>query len=127
MGQFISKTIVIEAVQYTGENWAEMRFFTGTRDLEPGQPVPVFNPIGTYLYNEGPDSTNAEFWMASISTHIVVSVNDWIVRDDNGLSAWKPARFEFNYEPVVDERPSELVDHARYELEMNGTPPELVP
>ena len=52
MGRYRKKPVEVEAVQFTGENWAEMHEFTGHRnvenDLNPYM-VDIFTEIGTYL------------------------------------------------------------------------------
>ncbi len=99
---FAHKPFKVEAVQFTGNNWAEMQMFTGTREIKPNRWVHVFNPIGIYmpahLYRTG----SAELWVAPISTHLILEVGDWVVRDDRGCYPWKKAVFETMYD-LIDE------------------------
>lgn len=88
MPTFVKRPIPIEAVRFTGDNWAELHAFTGHRNVETEDHphwADVFNPVGTYtmLAEEDPDIV-AEVWDSLHSTHVGVKVGQWIMRGTEG-------------------------------------------
>ncbi|HDY87005.1 MAG TPA: hypothetical protein ENH82_02690 [bacterium] len=90
MKKFRKKPVVIEAVQYTGKNGAEIREWSkskviGSPVLEPRRA----NPTGEYLQIE-----TLEGAMTAIVGH-------WIIKGVGGeFYPCHPAKFERTYEPV---------------------------
>lgn len=93
MPTFIKKPVPVEAVRFTGDNWAEMHAFTGHRllegqfDSQTGMPVyaDVFNPIGTYLSEYENTSAAAELWVEANQSHLPIAVGEWIMQDTHGF------------------------------------------
>ncbi len=101
MPKFVAKPIEIEAIQFTGKNWTELQLFTGFRRIDSNYRR-TFSPIGTYLPNYLYETGAAELWVDAISTHLVVEVGDWVVRNERGYYPWKRAIFEAQYEPISE-------------------------
>lgn len=85
MGQYRKKPVVIEAVQWTGENVAEVDAFIGDGlednddGAKPGQPISIETLEGV----------------------MTAQVGDWIIRGVKGeLYPCKPDIFEATYEAV---------------------------
>lgn len=82
----------VEAVQFTGDNWAEMHAFTGHRHLE-GQTesdgraayADVFNEIGTYLPKDEHPGAVAELWNQVQSSHVPIYSGMWVIKDGLGF------------------------------------------
>lgn len=88
--KFRKKPVEVEAVRFTGENWAEMHAFCGHRPLE-GQfsqetgaqaYADIFNPAGTYA--TWPDGVEGEVWDWLHRTHVGVLAGQWVIRGTEG-------------------------------------------
>jgi hypothetical protein len=93
--QFRRPTVDFVALQFTGNNFDEIREHVGTRqiptdeafDIDANRPYVIqnFNPIGTYLI---PSDLNAgaegELWIESDRVWRPVHVGEWIVQQDEG-------------------------------------------
>jgi hypothetical protein len=78
------KPVVVEAVRFTGDNWAEMHAFTGHHMSSGGEwPIDTFNPIGTYTMSDDPKIT-AEVWDKLHSTWVGVKDGQWIIQGVQG-------------------------------------------
>lgn len=90
MAIFRNNPIEFEAIQFTGDNFDELREFVGTR-IAPydGHPIEIFNPIGTYLpehfYNHEEDPPTAELWVDKYRAWEAIYLNEWIVKDERGF------------------------------------------
>jgi hypothetical protein len=83
MPKFRLKPGEIDAVQFNGENWVEMAKFCGTRKNGDGDRVPVFNPVGTFLFtafNPTAAGAKAELWVEYAKKIFHVKVGDWVVK-----------------------------------------------
>ncbi len=103
MAKFITRPQIIEALQFTRQNWSEIQLFTGTRKTDwYEESVPRFSRIGTYLlmvpYKE------AELWIDPIQMCVAVSYGDWVLKLGDHYQVWTPERFHATYIAVEDTR-----------------------
>ena len=91
MSQFRKKPVVIEAIQYNGNNGNELRIFSNNAVYESPICEPSEdNPTGSYVQ------------IKTLEGIMIGNVNDWIVRGVNGeFYPCKPDIFEKTYEPVL--------------------------
>lgn len=102
MPRFTKKPVEVEAVQFTGDNWAEMHEFTGHRNVETEeQPhlVDAFNPIGTYLLAKHYDEA-AELYVAANKSVLPIVVGEWVIKDSLGFYPCNEKVFADTYELV---------------------------
>lgn len=97
MSEFRKKTLVIEAIQWTGDNLAEIEAFSSA------------------AYFGCPDSIAADYvrsgyeivmslWVRTLEGNLRASVGDWIIRGVQGeFYPCKPDIFEAAYERVSPE------------------------
>lgn len=84
--KFRRHAVEFEAIQFTGNNYDEIRAFVGVR-IAPstGENIQIFNPIGTYLIpgelNKGADG---ELWVDDAKQWRPVYIGEWIVQQDEG-------------------------------------------
>lgn len=92
MPKFRKKPVEIEARQWVGTNWAELKEFTGDR----------FDVLDARDRENSDDpNATAQVLDALHSTWVLVQDNDWIIRGVQG--EFYPCRadvFEATYEPV---------------------------
>lgn len=105
MPLFVKKPIVVEAVQWTGENFTEMHMFTGFRTIEGEHEAQVFNRIGTYLLDYLHPGATAELWVEANGTNLPLETGEWVIKDSLGFYPCKEAKFAETYEPYSDETP----------------------
>lgn len=81
MAKYRYKPNTIEAVQFDGENWAEMSAFCGNREVDDRK-MPIFNPIGTYLpaWLVTKPEHIAELYLERHRKHSAVKIGDWAVK-----------------------------------------------
>jgi hypothetical protein len=85
MPQFRKKPVVIEALQWTGENKWEVQKFLGGTDSPMGWVKGAYVDIGT------------------LEGLMVASIGDWIIRGVKGeFYPCKPDIFAATYDPVAD-------------------------
>ena len=82
MAWFEKRPVRVEATQFTGENWVEMREFTGSR-LVDNWIISNFAPADSYLVTEDPEVT-AEVWDKLHSSWVGVKDGQWIIRGLEG-------------------------------------------
>ena len=81
MAKFRKKPVMIEAIQWTGNNLEEIKDF-----------------MGYYEY------AKKNLIIPTLEGKMIAQVNDWIIRGVQGeYYPCKPDIFEKTYEPVVDE------------------------
>ena len=81
--KFRKKPVVIEAMQWTGDNWKELEDFGSDRDI-------VSNPDGTLT-------------IATLEGNHTAKKGDWIIRGIKGeVYPCKPDIFEATYEQVSE-------------------------
>ena len=79
MGKYRKKPVVIEAVQFTGDNFPEMELFI---------------PVGVYC-------DDGTFDIGTLEGELHVSIGDWVIKGVNGeFYPCKPDIFEKTYEKV---------------------------
>ena len=93
--RYRKRPIVIEAVQWTGENLADLRLWTGGN----------FDFIDPEDRTDDGDATGQVFVDAN-GVWIPVEPGEWIIRDSKGFYPCKPDVFAQTYEPA------EVTDHA---------------
>lgn len=104
----------VEAIQFTGDNWAEMHAFTGHAMIEDGpeHPVDVFMviedhklamgyPTGLVSLGEILDAT-AVVWIDVLSRWHPVSPGDWIIKTRDAFQHLPEAEFKEYYREVTD-------------------------
>ena len=88
--KFKKKPVVIDAIQWTGENGEEVRTFIGEKDCI----VPIDSP------------TPLQFAYMTLKTpegHMNAQRGDWIIKDvDGGFYHCEEEIFTMTYEPIVD-------------------------
>jgi hypothetical protein len=90
--KFRKKPVVIEAVQWTGDNWDDVSWFL--IDAQAG-----------YTFDRGPGQAPGE---AALSVNTLegpmrVSLNDWVIRGVQGeCYPCKPDIFAATYDPVEE-------------------------
>lgn len=104
MPSFQVAPVTVEAVQFTGENWAEMHEFTGHRfDNEIDRhPIDIFNGIGTFLPKDMFPDAEGEIWVAAANRWMPVSKDDWIVQGPTGFSPWTPGIFAKSFLEIAE-------------------------
>jgi hypothetical protein len=81
---FRRHAVDFEAVQFTGDNFDEIRDRVG-HHVADGYELWNFNPIGTYLLAIlGSPEAKGELWEAEAKQWKPVNVGDWIVQQDEG-------------------------------------------
>lgn len=90
MPKFRKKPVVIEAIQYNGNNGHEIKIFSdGVSIQSPVLEPSEDNPTGSYLQIKTLEGT------------MIGNVNDWIIKGVNGeFYPCKPDIFEKTYEPA---------------------------
>lgn len=88
-----------QAVQFTGENWAEMHEFTGHftpvgRDI----PMDVFldypTPVGDLV---------ARLWVAANQQWLGIEIGEWVIQDKLGFYPCKNSVFQETHTEVTDD------------------------
>jgi len=107
VAKYRKKPVIIEAVQFTGDNWAEMHAFTGHRNVETTSDpcmVDIFTEVGTYLVTHllG-DTTKAELWVEANRSVLPIEVGEWVIKDELGFYPCKADRFDATYELVEED------------------------
>jgi hypothetical protein len=77
---------MVQGVRWTGNNFAELREFTGRRLVDVGVSVPCFNLIGTYLATFEYHNNAGELYLTHLQLLVPVHVGDWVVRFSEGFS-----------------------------------------
>jgi hypothetical protein len=96
MGNYIRLPEPLEAVQFTGDNWAEMLGFCGVRMIEK-RATPIFTKVGTYLLDYLEPGASAELWEEFDKRLVYVFKGDWIVKDGHGCYVVKDNLFRQKY------------------------------
>lgn len=91
----------IEAIQWTGDNEAEIASFVGPAgdggaDYDR---APHPNHPGFFVIIEGP-MAGGRLWVAANHTWLSIEVGEWVARDAAGFYPIKDAIFTASYEPV---------------------------
>jgi hypothetical protein len=99
--RFVKQPVEIEAVQFTGDNWAEMHAFTGHRQLAgqlEGGPAyaDAFGPIGTYTRSDDP-TVLAELWVEANKQWLPIEKYEWVIKDRLGFYPCKDEIFKETY------------------------------
>ena len=89
--KFKKKPVVIDAIQWTGENGEEVRTFIGEKDCI----VPIDSPIPLQQF--------AYMTLKTPEGYLNAQRGDWIIRDANGdFYPCEEEIFTTIYEPIVD-------------------------
>lgn len=100
MGRYISVPTEIEAVQFDGSNFHEVRELVGYRpkSCTYRENVYAFQPIGTYLPSYGkPERVFGELWVDANQQWLPIEVGEWIVKDELGAYPCKDDVFKKKY------------------------------
>ena len=88
--KFRKKPVIIEAIQWTGKNYNEIRQFTG---LKLGRDLKLF-PGGSF---------SDPLIIPTLEGNHRAEINDWIIREvKDKYYVCKPDIFEMTYEPVEE-------------------------
>lgn len=104
MARFRKKPVEVEAVQFTGENWAEMHAFTGHRNVDTEEHphwVDVFTEIGTFLLGMHYDEA-AELYVSANRSVMPIIVGEWVIKENGGFVPCKNEVFATDYVKVGD-------------------------
>lgn len=99
MGRYISVPTEIEAVQFNGENFGEIRLLTGTTKKLDWD-VFAFQPIGMYLIDYLNPGAAAELWVEANQQWLPIEVGEWIIRDSRGCYPCKDDIFRAKYKEI---------------------------
>ena len=83
--KFKYRPLEVEAVQFDGNNFAELQEFCGKYVTRDGQHVSmyIFNPVHTRMDHEDPEVI-AEVWDKFHDTWYGVKQGDWIIKGTKG-------------------------------------------
>lgn len=90
MPQYRKKPVVVEALQWKGDNEEEMEKFA----------FGCFLTVDLEDRCDDPDAT-AELFVAANSTWLPIHTGDWVIKDQLGSYPCKPDIFEQTYELVA--------------------------
>lgn len=93
MAQYRKKPIVVEAMQWTGDNEAEIQAWTGTDIFHKLDPEDRENA-------DDPDHTG-NLLIAANSCHAGLADGEWIIRDAKGFYPCEADVFGTTYEEVT--------------------------
>ncbi len=92
MSKFRKKPVVIDAIQWGGDNWADVSWFL--IDAQAG-----------YTFDRGPGQADRDAALSvnTLEGSMRVSLGDWVIRGvQNECYPCKPDIFEQTYEPVEE-------------------------
>ncbi|MFR9767069.1 hypothetical protein [Nocardia sp. SC052] len=87
--RYRKRPIVVEAMQWTGYNAAQLRDWT----------VGAFHAVDPEDRTEDSDPTG-DLLIAANNAHVGIETGEWIIRDSKGFYPCKPDIFEQTYEDV---------------------------
>jgi hypothetical protein len=100
MGRFRKKPVEVEAVQFTGDNWAEMHDFTGHTEDVTGQ-FDVFAEVQPLTLSGLRFA--AVLWNQNTASWDRVALGWWVIKnDENEFSTCDEDTFVATYERVED-------------------------
>ena len=86
--RFRKKPVEVEALQWTGRNWSQMRVFMGVPDDEP-------------MFEDLRNKTGQPLLIKTLEGDMRAELGDWIIRGIKGeLYPCKPDIFQATYEPA---------------------------
>lgn len=88
------RPIELQAIQWTGENEAEIQAWTGRS---------IFYKLDVEDRGENPDAT-ATLYVAANSVWLGLEPGEWILKDSKGFYPCKPDVFAETYEEVTEPR-----------------------
>jgi hypothetical protein len=101
MPTFQMTPVTVEAVQFTGDNFAEMHDFTGHFTPESGShPEDVFVPKDQFPNSEV--DYDGLLWCASLKKWQPVYKGDWIVQGPGGFTPWNEGQFVKSFIPYEE-------------------------
>jgi hypothetical protein len=100
MARFRKKLPEVDAVQFTGDNWAEMHEFTGHSEDSRGQ-FDMFAEVHPFTVNG--TRFGAILWNTLANQWDRVAIGWWIVKGPDGNFYVAPDEaFQQGYEPIDD-------------------------
>lgn len=119
MPKFKKKPLVIEAVQFTGDNVDELQRFCGFHKDSSGQhEMNTFNKLGTYLLDYMHPDALGELWVAANRQWLPIVKGEWVIKDSLGFYPCRDGKFQETYDPVADLSPycvrCNASDHAQF-------------
>lgn len=103
--RFRKNPVEFEAVQFTGDNFDELREFTGVR-IAPstGEGIHIFNPIGTFIpdhqFQDRDPMPTAELWVDANRRWLPIVVGEWVIKDEFGFYPCQDEIMQKNSTPV---------------------------
>ena len=91
--RFRKQPVEVEAIQWTGDNPAAVRAFTGTHQPDP-------NRSGNHMVFTT-QSGHGELYVAANGAWLGIEVGEWIIRDSRGFYPCKSDIFDATYDRVA--------------------------
>lgn len=114
--RFRKDPIEFEAIQWTGDNLAEVQRFTGAFQHEEKGEVPVFQT------EANPDLTVGYLWVAANHAYLEIELGEWVIRDELGFYPCKDEIIRANNTELTDD----MIDLLREMAEPKTFQQELV-
>lgn len=89
--RYRKRPVVVDAVQWTGDNEAEVQAFVGPAPSDPGAAFQKFDIYASYL-----------LYVAANRSWLPVELGEWVIKDSKGCYPCKADIFEATYEPVEE-------------------------
>lgn len=101
MARYKKRPVVIDAVQLTWANWADVYDFAGVGKLSDGKPEGCNIGEGGQALPEGQTSEIIGLMIPTLEGVMLARQDDWIIRGVHGeLYPCKPDIFDKTYEPA---------------------------
>jgi hypothetical protein len=100
MPTFVKKPIEVEAHQFTGDNFGELKEWTGSREVEEGVYTDLIHPLGTYLLDYQHPDKWGELWVEANQSWLPLEIGEWIIKDKLGFYPCKDSVFQETYGDV---------------------------
>lgn len=114
--RFRKLPVEFEAIQWTGDNLAEMQRFCGTFEHDVRGTIPVFQK------EKAADLTFAYLWVAANHAFLELDVSEWVIKDELGFYPCKDEVIRSNNIELTDE----MIELLREEMEPKSFHQELV-
>lgn len=108
--KFRKNPVEFEAVQFTGDNFDELREFCGKHrtdeldiDTNTHPEIEIFNPIGQHvhwLYDELEHPPTGELWVEANQAWLPIEIGEWVIKDELGFYPCKDEVMQKNNTPI---------------------------
>lgn len=101
--RYQEKPGVVKAIQFNGENYAEIQAIVGVHYLDNNNQYEVPNFDKTENWWPAVDPARpAVLWIADNAAWVSVGIEDWVVKDDGELRVLTNKVFNKRYEAIGD-------------------------